>query len=53
MAEKSEKQRTGAAVDRALDAQMMEILAANDGLVMPHPAITFVPEYEVQRRKKE
>ena len=53
VAEKSEKQRTGAAVDRALDAQMMEILAANDGLVMPHPAITFVPEYEVQRRKKE
>lgn len=47
MAEKSDKQKTGVAVDRALDAQMMDILAANDGLVMTHPAITFVPDYEV------
>ena len=53
MVEKSDKQKTGVAVDRALDAQVMDILAANDGLVMTHPAITFVPEYEVQRRKKE
>ena len=32
---------------------MMAKLQANDGLVQTHPAITFVPEYEVQRKKKE
>ena len=32
---------------------MMAQLEANEGLVQTHPAITFVPEHEVQRLKKE
>ena len=45
--------KSGLTVDRALDAQMMAQLEANEGLVQTHPAITFVPEHEVQRQKKE
>lgn len=47
MSEKCEKNKAGVTADHAIDAQMLAKLQANDGLVQTHPAITFVPEYEV------
>ena len=40
-------------VELAHDAKVSAQLTANEGLVMPHPAITFTPEHEVLRLKKE
>ena len=47
MSEKCEKLKAEVTADHAIDAQMLAKLQANDGLVQTHPAITFVPEYEV------
>ena len=47
------REREARAVSLAQDAQMRQELAANAGLVQVHPAITFTPEQEALRQKKE
>lgn len=50
---KAQRERTHIERNLAFDARTQEQLKANEGLVQTYPAITFTPEHEVLRRKKE